>query len=438
PTFAVSGGADAGRFSIDANTGVLTFNSAPDFEAPADADANNIYEVQVTASDGNGGSDTQTISVAVTNVNDAPTATHMNTPETYAEGTSLDLTDIVVADVDNANLTVTLTLSDPAAGTLSTGTSGAVTSTFAGGVWTASGAVGDINALLAAVVFTPSTGYSGGFTIAVSVDDGAAPAVTGVKAVTLASAAAPTPPTLPVDDNPVDPEEIVPPEPEPPVEEPEPAVEEEAAAEEDSLSDADSGDTVAGAVPAASGQGSSKQGFFSSTRRESEAAAARNFRYDGGADAELTDIQGAPAATQPAWYQPTPKLTISDPNFQRNAFEILTARAFEFLENSLDSLKEETAGDIEYNQAVLSTSIAVATGLSMGYVAWLLRSGILLSSLLSSMPAWRFLDPLPILAGRRDDSDEEDEESLESIIEKGAPPKDPKNEKKLPSAEALS
>jgi hypothetical protein len=215
-------------------------------------------------------------------------------------------------------------------------------------------------------------------------------------------------------------------------------VEEEAATEEDSLSAADSGDTVASIVPTASGQNASLQGFFSSTRRESEEAAARNFRYDGGADVELMDIQGAPAETQPAWYQPTPKLTISDPNFQKNAFEILTTRAFEFLENSLDGLKKETADDIEYNKAVLSTSIAVATGLSMGYVAWLLRSGILLSSLLSSMPAWRFLDPLPILAEKTDGSDEEDQESLEAIIENKAPVEDQKDKKDLPSSEAFS
>ena len=51
---------------------------------------------------------------------------------TFALGLSgsLNLTDIVVADVDSANVTVTLTLSNTAAGALSTATSNAVTSTF--------------------------------------------------------------------------------------------------------------------------------------------------------------------------------------------------------------------------------------------------------------------------------------------------------------------
>ena len=48
----------------------LTLVSAPDFELPADADANNEYEVVVEASDGQGGAATQTIRVIVTPVND--------------------------------------------------------------------------------------------------------------------------------------------------------------------------------------------------------------------------------------------------------------------------------------------------------------------------------------------------------------------------------
>jgi len=59
-----------------------------------------------------------------------------------------------------------------------------VTSTFAGGVWTASGAKADVNALLAGVTFNPAADFNGNFTIATSVSDGIAPAVTGTKAVT--------------------------------------------------------------------------------------------------------------------------------------------------------------------------------------------------------------------------------------------------------------
>ena len=65
-----------------------------------------------------------------TAVNDAPTATNLSASESYTEDTPLNLTDIVVSDVDSANVTATLTLSNVAAGSLNTATSGAVTSTY--------------------------------------------------------------------------------------------------------------------------------------------------------------------------------------------------------------------------------------------------------------------------------------------------------------------
>src|SRR5262249_42026340 len=105
---------------------------------------------------------------------------------TYTEDTALSLTAIVISDVDSPNVTATLTLSDPNAGTLSTATSGSVTSTYDAttGTWLASGATADVNALLASVAFTPSLNYNSNFTIATSVDDGVAAPVTGVKSIT--------------------------------------------------------------------------------------------------------------------------------------------------------------------------------------------------------------------------------------------------------------
>ncbi|MCA9215240.1 MAG: DUF4347 domain-containing protein, partial [Planctomycetales bacterium] len=67
-TYSITGGADAAKFTINSSTGVLTFISAPDFESPTDANTDNVYEVTVQVSDGNGGIDTQSLSMTVTNV----------------------------------------------------------------------------------------------------------------------------------------------------------------------------------------------------------------------------------------------------------------------------------------------------------------------------------------------------------------------------------
>ena len=53
PTYAIAGGADAARFAINATTGALSFVAGPEFRGPADAGGNNVYDVIVSASDGN-------------------------------------------------------------------------------------------------------------------------------------------------------------------------------------------------------------------------------------------------------------------------------------------------------------------------------------------------------------------------------------------------
>lgn len=66
-TYSISGGADQASFEITA-ANQLSFIAAPDFENPTDTGVNNVYEVQVNANDGNGGTTTQLVSVTVTNV----------------------------------------------------------------------------------------------------------------------------------------------------------------------------------------------------------------------------------------------------------------------------------------------------------------------------------------------------------------------------------
>ncbi|MDB5390452.1 MAG: Cadherin proteinputative pre-peptidase, partial [Planctomycetaceae bacterium] len=64
-SYSITGGADQALFSIT-STGVLTFKTAPSFGSPADADHNNIYLVQVTANDGQGGTASQDLTIMVT------------------------------------------------------------------------------------------------------------------------------------------------------------------------------------------------------------------------------------------------------------------------------------------------------------------------------------------------------------------------------------
>ena len=65
-------GADANLFNIDNSTGVVTFKTSPNFETPLDNGANNVYDINVIASDGSL-SDTKAVAITVTDVNETPT-----------------------------------------------------------------------------------------------------------------------------------------------------------------------------------------------------------------------------------------------------------------------------------------------------------------------------------------------------------------------------
>ena len=78
-------GTDAGDFTITVDTsgrGVLTFNSVPDFESPADSDQDNAYELAVVAADGDGNSDRVDFTITVTDVNEPPVVTLNGTATT--------------------------------------------------------------------------------------------------------------------------------------------------------------------------------------------------------------------------------------------------------------------------------------------------------------------------------------------------------------------
>ncbi|MGB1142556.1 MAG: cadherin repeat domain-containing protein, partial [Halioglobus sp.] len=91
--YSIVGGVDASKFSISGNT--LSFTSAPDFEAPTDSGANNIYEVTIRATNPAGFAD-RSLAVTVTNdVSDDEAliingTTHYLTSSDYSVGNGTD------------------------------------------------------------------------------------------------------------------------------------------------------------------------------------------------------------------------------------------------------------------------------------------------------------------------------------------------------------
>ena len=80
---------------------------------------------------------------------------------------------------------------------------------------------------------------------------------------------------------------------------------------------------------------------------------------------------------------------------------VLSELLFAKLDAVIEELEEAVAADVA--EQVHVTRIAAATGvtLSVGFVAWALRSTVLLASLFGTLPAWQTIDPLPVLASHR-------------------------------------
>ncbi|MFL6673511.1 MAG: type I secretion C-terminal target domain-containing protein, partial [Massilia sp.] len=106
-------GADAARFAINATTGALSFASAPDFENPLDAGANNVYNLTLQVSDGSLVT-TQAIAVTVTNVIESTPVITSGAAFSIAENTTAVST-ATATDAEGQPLTWSIVPGDDAA-----------------------------------------------------------------------------------------------------------------------------------------------------------------------------------------------------------------------------------------------------------------------------------------------------------------------------------
>ena len=71
---------------------------------------------------------------------------------------------------------------------------------------------------------------------------------------------------------------------------------------------------------------------------------------------------------------------------------VLAGGASDFA-RELDAVQVEFTQLSRFERGIVTSTAAVSSGLSVGYVIWLTRGGLLVASLMSSMPAWRLIDP---------------------------------------------
>ncbi len=102
---------DHADFNLNSSSGALSFGTAPDHEKPHDGDTNNQYKVTLVATDPRGASDTQLVTITVTDVPSTPTVTGPASI-TKAEKSAKKVADYTVSDPDPSE-TFTWSLEGP-------------------------------------------------------------------------------------------------------------------------------------------------------------------------------------------------------------------------------------------------------------------------------------------------------------------------------------
>jgi len=108
------------------------------------------------------------------------------------------------------------------------------------------------------------------------------------------------------------------------------------------------------------------------------------------------------------------------------AIDLGTALRDSRLSDALDQARERSATQAQQAETLVVSGTVVSTGASIGYVLWLARGGALAASLLSALPAWTSLDPLPVLAQSKkrggpgsalaDDEEGEEPDAIEKLF----------------------
>ncbi|MES9811389.1 MAG: Ig-like domain-containing protein, partial [Candidatus Thiodiazotropha sp.] len=397
-TFTIDGGADLGLFSIDPMSGELVFSHAPDMENPLDADQDNLYQVQVLVSDGNGGTDRQSFTIEVTDVDefdvgllmdveDAPDAISLS--DSFDDGVGIT---VWAEDPDSSQNQITYSLDDDSNGLFA--------------IDPASGTI----TLASTVENRDASQFE--ITVRATSEDGSYSLHTFRIALNRVVEPPPEPERPYLDDIifDLDPEEPV-----------------ESQAATDKAGTLQQPPTNVDAV--SEELSSEDQEASLSTEIEERTRVIIDDIEHPAIERLSTSLFSGDGhnSYRYDYYQarltPVPVAPDELPAFDTSIGELIEVpEAIWHLLDSMNSEMSEHQGQQTSNDRIVVQSATFSTlALSAGYVAWLLRAGVLSASLLSFTPLWRQIDPLPVLSAHAKRRDEDQDH----------PPEDDPDEKRL-------
>ncbi|MEZ5729370.1 MAG: cadherin-like domain-containing protein [Burkholderiaceae bacterium] len=395
---------------LDPASGALSFVAPPVFSAPTDANADNVHELVVAVTDAQGATSTLALTVRVTDLEFAPTLT-IGQPLLLGSGGEVVLTDaeLSATDADDALGTLRFVLDRlPQHGDLTRdGSALAIGDDFgmdevmAGRIrYASSESIADS---LALHVVDPGGARSASASLTITVVALQAPVVvTQPQAEAAASAAAA--PAQAASDAPAAGQ---------------PAGETGAAIAtlDDRATETDRKNTrgvdvvlvadldLSASLPTAGEQGSVRAVVSASIQRSDTAA--------GFTPPSLIDTLRFAPAEAGGTGTPTSTLGAAEIRGTERFQAAVSSRAWQA---ELDRAREEATRETTLVGTLTGGSAAVVGSLSVGYVFWLLRGGMLLTSLLTTIPAWYALDPMPVLSRRGAELDDEAGDRVEGLF----------------------
>ncbi|MGB5456619.1 MAG: tandem-95 repeat protein, partial [Gammaproteobacteria bacterium] len=387
---------NAGDVIVAANLSNLSFTPAADFNG-TDSFAFSVFDgIDYSAAP-------NTMTITVNAINDIPNSGDFSISTMEDASLTFAVSDFPFADAENAGIVALRIDTIPANGVLMNGT----TVVNAGDVIVA--------ADLANLSYTPTAGFNGADSFSFSVSDGTA---YSSAPSTLTANVNPATVVTPVYVPPIDPPVVV--RPDLPVQVSmsvvDPVVTETAVQEVDTVTEGVTEDettpeekpaqaAVSEAIPVFPGdpgvQGPDAPPDYDSNQRVG---------VDSSVKVNMQSLLQAIKIQLPGW----DNLLLG----AGDLFEPMNLLERDDFNRNMDQLREDAAEDMVSRQMTAGTGVVLTTSLTIGYVAYLVRGGVLLSSVLSALPVWSFIDPTPILASMKngDDDDSDADDSLESLV----------------------
>lgn len=366
-----------GRFAIDSVTGIVSVSGTLDYESQA----NESVTIRATSTDGS--TATYVTTIVITDVNEAPTAVGDSYSMRAGESLSIPDPGVVFNDHDvDGDALATILVTAPSNGTFALQSGGAFT-------------------------YVPNTGFLGQDSFFYQITDGTlVSSVVEVRIDVIAVSPAAPPPGPPADGGSSSPSGLG------------PSSEGESQSEsEPELKIDESSEQTESSEPAASGAGAAAASALVAPKKPTDAEVDPQQDNAAAGDARLpTDVLGE---TERQFFGAYGGTNLAAESLLSYSPELkqLERLLRQDMQNAIVWSQWDDSDELDEPAMIAYVGVAGAGAgvFSIGYVFWALRGGALMSVFASSLPAWRFIDPVAMLSAYRR-SIADGDEGLDSMM----------------------